>query len=60
MLFRSQQKAVAQYRKALSLGGTVPLPQLFAAAGAKLAMDADTLRMAVDLVEEKIGELSAV
>jgi oligoendopeptidase F len=57
---QDQQKAVAQYRKALSLGGTVPLPQLFAAAGAKFAMGADTLRIAVDLVEEKIGELSAV
>jgi hypothetical protein len=32
------------------LGGTLPLPQLYAAAGAKLAFDADTLQAAVDLM----------
>ncbi len=56
---QDQRKAVDQYRKALSLGGTVPLPQLYAAAGAKLALDAATLRIAVNRIEEKIGELSA-
>ena len=54
---RDQKKAVADYRKALSLGATVPLPELFAAAGAKFAFDAETLKAAVDLLEEVIEEM---
>ncbi len=56
---KDQKKAVADYRKALSLGATVPLPQLFAAAGAKFAFDAKTLKEAVDLMEAVIGEMEA-
>ncbi|MGE5375951.1 MAG: M3 family oligoendopeptidase [Bacteroidota bacterium] len=56
---KDQEKAVADYRQALSLGATVPLPQLFAAAGARFAFDAETLKQAVDLMEEVIGELEA-
>jgi oligoendopeptidase F len=56
---RDQKKAVADYRKALSLGATVPLPQLFAAAGASFAFDAGTLKQAVDLMEEAIVEMEA-
>jgi oligoendopeptidase F len=56
---RDQQKAVADYRKALSLGATVPLPELFAAAGAKFAFDAETLQRAVDLLEEVIEDMEA-
>jgi oligoendopeptidase F len=54
-----QSKAVADYRKALALGSTVPLPELFAAAGAKFAFDTDTLKQAVDLMEEVIEEMEA-
>ena len=54
---RDQKKAVADYRNALSLGATVPLPELFAAAGAKFAFDAETLQTAVDLLEEVIEEM---
>jgi oligoendopeptidase F len=56
---KDHKKAVADYRKALALGGTVPLPELFAAAGAKFAFDANTVKEAVDLVEEAIAELEA-
>jgi oligoendopeptidase F len=56
---KDQRKAVADYRKALALGATVPLPQLFAAAGAKFTFDAGTLKDAVDLMEEVIGEMEA-
>jgi len=56
---RDQKKAVADYRKALSLGATVPLPELFAAAGAKFAFDAETLQEAVDLLEAVIEEMEA-
>ncbi len=54
---KDQAAAVAAYRRALALGGTVPLPDLFAAAGAKFAMDAATLKRAVDLLENTIGNL---
>jgi oligoendopeptidase F len=54
-----QKKAVADYRKALALGATVPVPELFATAGAKFAFDAETLKTAVDLMEEVIGEMEA-
>ena len=56
---RDQKKAVANYRKALALGATVPLPELFAAAGAKFAFDARTVKEAVDLMEQVIEEMEA-
>jgi oligoendopeptidase F len=54
---RDPAGAAAAYRRALALGATVPLPQLYAAAGAKFAFDADTLRDAVGLLERTIAEL---
>ena len=56
---KDQVGAVTAYRKALSLGGMVTLPELFAAAGARFAFDAATLKKAVDLMEKVIGELEA-
>ncbi|MDP8222528.1 MAG: M3 family oligoendopeptidase [Candidatus Lernaella stagnicola] len=52
-----QENAIAAYRKALSLGGTASLPELFAAAGARFAFDANTLQEAVDLMTGTIEEL---
>ena len=54
---KDQAGAVAAYRKALSLGGTVTLPQLFKAAGARFAFDSAILKTAVDLLETVMGEL---
>jgi len=54
---QNQTQAVQQYRHALSLGGTVPLPGLFAAAGARFAFSADTLRDACRLIMDTIDEL---
>lgn len=54
-----QAKAVQQYRDALALGGTRPLPEFFATAGAKFAFDAETLGELVSLIETTIEELSA-
>jgi len=54
---RNQAGAVASYRRALALGGTKPLPELFAAAGAKFAFDADTLSQYIGLMEETIEKL---
>ena len=53
-----QAGAVAAYRRALALGGTVSLPGLFAAAGAKFAFDAATLDSGVSLMEETIHALN--
>ena len=54
---KDQNNAVEQYRSALRLGGTVSLPELFKAAGARLAFDAATLHEALDLMESTIYEL---
>jgi len=56
---KDQAGAVAAYRKALSLGGSVSLPELFKAAGARFAFDAATLKQAVDLMEGTIRDLEA-
>jgi oligoendopeptidase F len=56
---RDQAGAVAAYRKALSLGGTVPLPQLYQTAGANLAFDEDSLGEATALIEKTILNLEA-
>ncbi len=54
-----QPRAVADYRKALSLGYSVPLPKLYAAAGARFAFDSETLGEVVDLMLEVIDELES-
>ncbi|HWQ83538.1 MAG TPA: M3 family oligoendopeptidase, partial [Anaerolineales bacterium] len=57
---QDQAKAVANYRKALALGGTVTLPELYTAAGAKFTFDPQTLGEVVDLAMETIDELEKV
>ena len=54
-----QAGAVASYRRALALGGTAALPELYAAAGAKFAFDAATLNKYVGLMERTIEELES-
>lgn len=54
---RDQAGAVAAYRRALALGATVTLPELYAAAGIRFTFDADTLREGVELLERTIAEL---
>lgn len=56
---KDQAGALAAYRRALALGGTVGLRELFQAAGAKLAFDADTLGKSVALIEKTITELES-
>jgi len=51
---KNQKQAVSAYRRALDLGGTATLPQLFKTAGARFAFDVDTLQEAVDLMESTI------
>ena len=57
---RDQAGAVAAYRRALALGATVSLPDLYAAAGIRFAFDAATLREAVDLIERQIAVLEPI
>ena len=57
---KDHQGALQSYQKALKLGGTKPLPELFATAGAKLAFDSNTLGEAVNLIETTLDELATV
>jgi oligoendopeptidase F len=52
-----QEKAVADYRTALALGGSKPLPQLYEAAGARLMFDAEGMSELVGLIENEIASL---
>lgn len=52
-----QAEAVMRYRQALSLGSSASLPELFQTAGARFAFDAETLRAAVNLIEDTLEEL---
>ncbi len=51
--------ALDSYRKALSLGGSAPLPELYRTAGARLAFDSRSLEGAVALILETLEELGA-
>lgn len=57
---KDQAGAVATYRKALALGGTQTLPQLFQAAGVEFRFDTAMLSDLVGLVEQTVAELEAV
>ncbi len=48
-------KAIADYRSALSLGGSRPLPELFAAAGLKFDFSSDTIAPLVYALEQELG-----
>lgn len=54
---KDQAGAVAAYRRALALGATATLPELFTAAGARFTFDAETLRRAIELMLETIDQL---
>ncbi|MCL5269630.1 MAG: M3 family oligoendopeptidase [bacterium] len=48
------ERTLANYRRALALGGSRPLPDLFAAAGIRFDFSAETLRPIVEAVAEAI------
>jgi oligoendopeptidase F len=52
-----QASALSAYRRALGLGSTRPLPELFEAAGVKLAFDSATIGELVELVEMELEKL---
>jgi oligoendopeptidase F len=56
---RDPATAVTKYREALALGAVQGLPEIYRAAGAKLAFDADTIGPLVELVEKQIERVRA-
>jgi oligoendopeptidase F len=54
---KDKKRALEQYRYALSLGASRPLPELFAAAGAKFAFDKHTVRELVQFVKSQMREV---
>ncbi len=57
---RDAGRALADYRRALGLGGGRPLPELFEAAGCRFAFDRETLRPLAELLRRELGALSGV
>jgi oligoendopeptidase F len=49
--------ALQSYRQALALGGTKPLPELFATAGAEFRFDTALLSELVELIETTVADL---
>ncbi len=56
---QNEETAVAAYRKALALGGTQTLPELFATAGVEFRFDTTLLAELVNLIEQTISDLEA-
>jgi oligoendopeptidase F len=54
---RDPQDAVRNYRGALALGATKPLPELFKAAGARLMFDSEGMKELITVVEEELEKL---
>jgi oligoendopeptidase F len=54
---RDHAAALHAYQRGLKLGGSRPLPELFAAAGCRFAFDRATLRPLIDLVREELARL---
>jgi len=54
---RNGPAAIEAYKRFLALGGTRPLPELYAEAGVKLVFDTATMKELVAFVEERIVEL---
>ncbi len=56
---RDRADAVQRYRGALALGATRSLPDIYAAAGARLAFDSETIGELISEVEEEIQGIRA-
>lgn len=54
---KDKKKALEQYRYALSLGASRPLPELFEAAGARFAFDRKTIRELVQFVKSQMSQI---
>jgi oligoendopeptidase F len=54
---RDKAKALADYKKSLALGGSRPLPELFAAAGCQFQFDAATIKPLIQLAGTELKKL---
>jgi oligoendopeptidase F len=54
---KDREHALGQYKGALKLGGSVPLPELFAAAGCRFEFSRATINPLVGLVRKELAEL---
>lgn len=54
---KDKKAAIRAYRAGLALGGSRPLPELFAAAGAKFDFSYDTLAPLMELVQKELAKL---
>ena len=55
---RNKGEALALYQRALALGNSRPLPELFAAAGCKFSFDRQTVQPLVQLVKDELAKLN--
>jgi oligoendopeptidase F len=53
----NKAKALGDYKKSLALGGSRPLPELFAAAGCKFQFDAKTIQPIIQFVQNQLTRL---
>jgi oligoendopeptidase F len=56
---RGKAEALNHYKRALALGGSRPLPELFAAAGCKFEFSQQTMAPLVKLVRDELAKLPA-
>jgi oligoendopeptidase F len=56
---RDRSRALSDYKQALKLGGSRPLPELFQAAGCRLAFDAKALKPLVQVLREELARMRA-
>jgi len=54
---RDKARALKDYKKALELGGSRPLPELFEAAGCRFEFDGATIQPLVGLLREELAKL---
>jgi oligoendopeptidase F len=54
---QNKSKALQDYKSALALGGSRPLPELFAAAGCKFSFNQATMKPLVQLVRTELAKL---
>jgi oligoendopeptidase F len=55
---RDRAKALADYKRGLALGGSRPLPELFAAAGCRFDFSQQTVAPLVKLLSNELAKLN--
>jgi oligoendopeptidase F len=56
---KDRNRAMAAYKRGLALGGSRPLPELFAAADCKFEFSAEAIRPLIQLIRDELQRLSA-